>query len=82
MYAVAGTRIMDLYRERIDVRSAETRDPATVRHQERIERELRLAALKAERDEVFRLAGAREIGSALAQKMVREIDLIEARYRG
>lgn len=82
IYAVAGTRIMDLYRERIDVRSAEMRDPQVVQQQERIEREIRLAALKAERDEVFRLASARQIGSALAKKMVREIDLIETRYRG
>ena len=81
VYAAAGTRIMDVYRDRIDARSDGARDPVEVRQHERIERELRLAALRAERDEVFRLARARRIGSSLAQKMVREIDLMETRYR-
>ena len=33
-------------------------------------------------DEVFRRIQDREIGSDIARKMVREIDLLEARYAG
>jgi monovalent cation/hydrogen antiporter len=81
LYAAVGARIVDLYRERITARSEDARDPTEVRQADRIERDLRIAALKAERDEVFRLARSRTIGSQLAQKMVRELDLQEARYR-
>ncbi|WP_420136936.1 Na+/H+ antiporter [Sphingomonas sp.] len=80
-YAGAGTRIMDLYRERIDVRSQEGRSLSEARQHERIERDLRLAALAAERSEIFRLARAGEIGSAIAQKLIRELDLLEIRYK-
>ena len=81
LYATAGTRIMDLYRERIDARSASDRDPNAARLVDRIDRDLRLAALKAERDEIFRLARERRVGSELAQRLIRELDLLEARYR-
>jgi CPA1 family monovalent cation:H+ antiporter len=81
LYAASGTRIMGLYRDRIDARSEEGFETAAGRQQARIDRDLRLAALKAERDEAFRLAKRRRIGSALAQKLVREIDLQEARLR-
>jgi monovalent cation/hydrogen antiporter len=81
VYAATGTRIMDLYRERIDALSEDGPDRAEVQQQARMERDFRLAALKAERDEAFRLARQRRIGSALAQKLIREIDLSEARHR-
>jgi CPA1 family monovalent cation:H+ antiporter len=46
-----------------------------------VDRDLRLAGLKAERDAIFRLARDRAIGSAVAQKLIRELDLLEIRYR-
>jgi hypothetical protein len=46
-----------------------------------VERELRLAALHAERDNVFRMMHAREIGSATGMKLVRELDIIDASFR-
>jgi len=42
--------------------------------------EARLAALKAERAEIFRRTRRRELGSEAASKLIREIDLLEARY--
>ena len=81
LYAGAGTRIMDLYRERIDVRSQQGRTASEARMSDRIERDLRLAALGAERDEIFRIARDGQIGSATAQKLIRELDLIEIRYK-
>ena len=80
IYVAAASRIMDFYRQRIEARRSELDDVATARHLEQIERELRLVALRAERDEVFRRVQNREIGSEAARKIVREIDLLEARY--
>ena len=80
-YADAAARIMDLYRHRIDGRStAEAADE--VRRIDDIERRLRLAGLRAERDEIYRIARARNLDDDIARKLVREIDLLEARYVG
>ncbi|WP_143525425.1 hypothetical protein [Rhizobium hainanense] len=45
-----------------------------------IELELRLAAVRAERTEIFRKLRARQLGNEVAAKLVRELDLLEARY--
>jgi CPA1 family monovalent cation:H+ antiporter len=45
------------------------------------EREYRLAALAAERDTILHLGRRREISDEIARKLLREIDLVEARYR-
>lgn len=82
LYAAAGSRIMDLYRQRIASRAQGGSDANEARRMEQIERDLRLIGVKAERDDVFRAARAREIGSEVARKLVREIDLMEVRYRG
>jgi CPA1 family monovalent cation:H+ antiporter len=55
---------------------------AFLRRDERIERDLRLAALKAERGEIFRRVRQSELGSEAARKLVRELDLQEARLAG
>jgi CPA1 family monovalent cation:H+ antiporter len=81
IYAAASARIMDLYRERIESRNQRSTDTREARKYDRIERDMRLAGLKAERDEIFRMARGRSIGSEIAQKLIREIDLLEVRYR-
>jgi CPA1 family monovalent cation:H+ antiporter len=80
LYAAAGARVMDLYRERIESRSQGLSDET--RAQERLVRDFRLVGVKAERAKVVELARARRIGSETARKLVRELDLNEARYRG
>lgn len=42
-------------------------------------RQLRLAGLKAEREEIFAQARSRRIDDQMARKLVRELDLVEAR---
>ncbi|WP_365698253.1 Na+/H+ antiporter [Phenylobacterium sp.] len=82
LYTEASVRIMESYRARIDGR-VETRETAAQRHKiEGIERRLRLVGLGAERDEIYRRARAREIEDDLARRLVRDIDLLEARYTG
>ena len=81
LHADAGKQIMDLYRRRIDGRSVEGQAGDARRRSNEIERALRLAALDAERAELFRLAREDAIADDLARRLVREIDLMEARYR-
>ena len=80
IYAAAAARAMDLYRLR-------TADPLRTEEEvqlskqvDKIETTLRLAGLKAEREEIFRLARNHELEDAIARRLVREIDLTEARY--
>lgn len=79
-YVAAAARVMDMYRERIERFDIDTPDQPSAREIERIERDLRLAGLKAERTELFRMVRRRELGSEVARKLVRELDLLEARY--
>ncbi|MBT9470718.1 MAG: Na+/H+ antiporter [Pseudomonadota bacterium] len=80
LYTDASARIMELYRQRIDSRQQSPEAAAHNQKVDQIERQLRLAGLRAERDEIFRMARRRELDEEAARRMVREIDLLEARY--
>ncbi len=79
IYADVGVRIMELYRDRIDGRSKTGDEAQRLRKLEGIDRELRLAGLRAERDEIYRLGRSRRLSDELVRKLVREVDLTEAR---
>jgi hypothetical protein len=72
---------MALYRERIDIHSQHGLERREARRNAHIERDLHLAGLRAERDEIFRMAKDRQIGSDTAQKLIRSLDLLELRYK-
>lgn len=76
----AVARLESLYRLRIDKLAFAPDDAEDRARADGIERQLRLVALRAERDAVVR--HGRELGLAeLAQRrLLREIDLLEARY--
>lgn len=80
LYTEVGARVMALYRGRIDGGSKTGEEAALLRKAERIERELRLAAVRAEREEFYRLGRTRRLADDLVRKLVREADLLEARY--
>lgn len=80
LYAAAGARVMDMYRERIDSRTGTARDAG--RAQDRLAAEFRLVGVRAERERLNRLLRERGIGSVTARKLTRELDLSEARFRG
>lgn len=80
-YVAAASQIIDLYRTRIAQRSQDGPDAATARQALALERELRIVALEAEREEVFRRIRAREVGSETGRALVRELDLLDTRYR-
>lgn len=81
-YVTVASRLMDVYRERIERHSSGSEQGSLIRRDDAIERELRLAALRAERGEIFKRVRRRELGSEAARKLVRELDLAEARYAG
>ncbi len=81
LYAQAAVRVMALYQHRVADQSGTAIDAATLRKADRAERELRLAGLDAERRRVFELARHRQISDEVARRVVREIDLLETRYR-
>lgn len=80
VYVDTAVRLMDLYRERIQGRSQTGEAAELVRRSDEIEKKLRIAALRAERAEIYRLARTRQIEHDIATKLVREIDLMETRY--
>jgi len=78
-YTEVGARLMEIYRQRVDRTADVGEEVEMVRKRDSIERELRLAALIAERDTFYRLSRSRQISDELARKLVREADLQEAR---
>jgi CPA1 family monovalent cation:H+ antiporter len=77
--ARVAARIVEIYRRRIEGRSQGGESAARIRHADEIERQMRLAGLRAERDKIFQLARAQSLSDATARKLVREIDLLEER---
>ncbi|ATU93934.1 Na+/H+ antiporter [Phyllobacterium zundukense] len=80
IYADVATQIMELYRQRIDGRMHLGEEREQTARSEEIGKLLHITALKAERQEIYRLVRARRLESTMATKMVRDIDLLEARY--
>jgi CPA1 family monovalent cation:H+ antiporter len=80
LYTDASARIMAIYRQRLDTVARDAEARALDSKIEGIERRLRLAGLRAERAELFRLARRKELDEEASRRMIREIDLLEARY--
>jgi CPA1 family monovalent cation:H+ antiporter len=81
IYADAAARVIGFYRRRLEGAGAGDVDAQTLRKAEQVERDLRLAGLRAERDKIFEMARRSQISDETSRKLVREIDLMEARYR-
>jgi len=78
-FAEVAAGIMGVYRQRIDARSKSGAEAELSRKLTQIEQDLRLAALRAERDEFYRMSRSREISAEVGLRLVREVDLLEAR---
>ncbi|MEJ6631459.1 MAG: Na+/H+ antiporter [Burkholderiaceae bacterium] len=79
VYTDVAARVMESYQLRTAGGLQAEVAASLVRRQESIEHEIRLAALNASRDELYRLARHRHIPDELAREMVRKLDLQEAR---
>jgi CPA1 family monovalent cation:H+ antiporter len=78
VYADAATRVMDTYRRRLEGHLT-GENHMRARRANAIERKLRLAALRAERETLFDLARSKKISDAKSRLLIRELDLIEER---
>ncbi|QLF94787.1 Na+/H+ antiporter [Pseudomonas sp. ABC1] len=78
LYVEAAARVSDLYRYRIDRRSDHGEAQAQFDVTFEIEQQLRQVGLRAERDELFRLAREDHLDEDLARRLIREIDLQDA----
>lgn len=76
----AATRIMADYRQRIDDLRTASHDIELADRVDRIERRLRVAALCAEREELYRIARSGRLTEELAHALTREVDLQESRF--
>jgi CPA1 family monovalent cation:H+ antiporter len=79
LYTQAAVRVMTNYQYRIAGADAGA-NSHYLRASDRAEIALRLAALQAERETIFRLARSRRISDDISRRLVRQIDLLEARY--
>ncbi|MGH8326746.1 MAG: Na+/H+ antiporter [Steroidobacteraceae bacterium] len=77
----AATRLLDVYRRRIEGSNRDGESAIQIRRADEIERSLRLAGLQAERDRIFQLARSQALSDATARKLVRNIDLLEERLK-
>ncbi|RZA34499.1 MAG: Na+/H+ antiporter [Lysobacteraceae bacterium] len=82
IHASAAEQVRGLYQHRLGVGAAGSTHPARVRVAEEAERHYRLAALAAERAVLQQMALNKQLSDETARRLVQEIDLIEARYRG
>jgi CPA1 family monovalent cation:H+ antiporter len=80
-YAIAGRSLIERYRKRVELAGPGGAAGGRKRQGERAEKALLMAGLHAEREAVFELARQSRISDEASRKLVREIDLLEARYR-
>ncbi len=80
IYTEVGARVMEMYRHRVNGRTMTAQEAEVARHMDNIEKKLRLAALKAERNEYYRAVRNNEISDEIARRLVGEIDLQETRF--
>jgi len=79
LYPQAAARVIALYRHRLEEHGGADDEVRKFRKTDKAEKALRLAALRAERKVIFQLARRDQLSDELSRKIVREIDLVEAR---
>ncbi len=78
LYNEAAAHVMEYYRLRI-FKNIREDSHAIAMKMERVERELALVGLKAERAEIYRMTNDKKIDELTARRLVAEVDLMEAR---
>ena len=82
LFTACAERVSQLYQRHVDRLGGEADiAPEQARRIEQVERQMRLAGLRAERAELFRLARERKISDEVSRKLVRNLDLLETRQR-
>ncbi len=76
----AVARMAKLYESVIEAKSGGRVAAERTRESETIDRELRVKTIQAERDAIFTLLKEQKIGSDVATKIIRELDLLETHH--
>ncbi|RJG05759.1 Na+/H+ antiporter [Noviherbaspirillum cavernae] len=79
-HAEAAVRVLDIYRRRLDYGQSNGDEAVRLKQLAATERRLLLEALNAERDELHRLRVARQLDDMHYEKLLRELDLLEAAF--
>ncbi|MCW4454435.1 Na+/H+ antiporter [Flavobacterium sp. MXW15] len=77
----AAARVSLLYQRNLEMGEDPDADPEQVRRMQQGYRQLRMAGLTAEREELFRLARRGRISDELSRRLIRNLDLLESRQR-
>jgi CPA1 family monovalent cation:H+ antiporter len=80
LYTQAGARVLAQYREQMQSRLDAGDGSQPTRTLDGIERKLRIVALRAERDELYRIARSGQLTDEMTRALVREVDLQESRF--
>ncbi|MFM0505300.1 Na+/H+ antiporter [Paraburkholderia caffeinilytica] len=80
LFSQAGARLIAHYREQIELRLHTGAGARRGLQIDEIERKLRLLALGAEREELYRIAQSGKVTDELVRDLVREVDLQESRF--
>ena len=80
VYRQAAARIMARYQQQIEVRDSTGSDGGPAAKSDEIERNLHLVALRAERNELYRIAHSGQLTEELTRMLVREVDLQESLF--
>ena len=80
LYAEIATRVMEGYRQRIEGTMKTGVEAEHVQKVDDIERQLTLAGINAERAEFYRLGRTGRLADDTMRRLVREADLVDARY--
>lgn len=80
LFAQAGARLIAHYREQIELRCHTGAGAQRGLQIDDVERKLRLLALAAEREELYRIAGAGHLEEGRVRDLVHEVDLQESRF--
>ena len=81
IYTQAAARLTAHYQRRLSGDAISDREAGQLRKADQAESALRLAALQAERAEIFSLARRFQISDETSRRLVRQLDLMESRYR-
>ena len=77
-----AARVMSDYQQRLEAAGEEGDVPQKARAEAGTERAMRLAALRAERQELYTLRRKHEINDGTLRTLLREVDLAEAALSG
>ncbi|MEO8245031.1 MAG: Na+/H+ antiporter [bacterium] len=78
VYSTAAAMASRRYLQRIETLDSQTEGEASAQTDDRVLRELQLAAVRAERKSIFAMRRKQTISAAVARRLVRELDLLEA----